>query len=278
MANHIYGKVLGSLHRVLGTTEWGTHLALKLRNQCDAVLRARLSDGRDPERNGEILLLSRIAPSAHYFIDVGANVGLWSKAFFYAMEARTGKGLLFEPSPEAVSRARANLSAYGERVEIVQAALGSEPGEGVFYAEAESGETSSLVRAFSQKGATPMRVSVTTLDHELEKRSVDYVDFVKVDAEGLDLQVLKGARKTLRSKKIGIVQFEYNFPWALTGCTLADAINFLEEVGYAVFLLKSSGLYHINYRRYGEYFGFSNYVGISEPNKAMVRGLIRGQI
>jgi len=269
--------MLGRLQKILGKSTLGVYIALKLRNQCDAVIRARLSDGPDSECNGERLLLSKVAPEARYFVDVGANVGTWAKSFLEAM-APNGSGLLFEPSPDTANRVREVLRQYASRVEVVEMAVGDASGEATFFAEPQFGECSSLVGGFSSPEARAIKVRITTLDREIEARAIEHVDFLKVDAEGFDLRVLKGAKNALAKERIGIVQFEYNFPWAMAGSTLAEAMSFLENCGYTVFLLKADGLHRLNYPRYGEYFGYSNYVAVSSRCKAITASLVRNQL
>lgn len=53
---------------------------------------------------------------------------------------------------------------------------------------------------------------------------------MKVDAEGFDLKVLKDAVRTLGQKQVGMVQFQYNAPWAEAGSTLADARRYLARI------------------------------------------------
>src|SRR6266699_1584281 len=274
VALNAIARMLGRLHKILGESDLGTYVVVKVRNQCDAVVRARFSDGPIAERNGELLLIRTVAPHARYFVDVGANVGAWAKSFLEAM-ALSGSGLLFEPSPETASRARVALRNYAPRIEVVEAAVGEESGKIRFFAEPQCGETSSVVSGFSHQSAVALNVRMTTLDREFEARAVEYVDVLKVDVEGFDLKVLKGAKHALKEGRIGIVQFEYNAPWAMAGSTLAEAISLLESCGYTVFLLKADGLHGLNYRPYGEYFGYSNYVAVSGKCNAMVAALIR---
>ena len=57
------------------------------------------------------------------------------------------------------------------------------------------------------------------------------MDFLKIDAEGYDYLALCGATTLLREQRIGFIQFEYNSPWTLAGCTLAKALSFMEAFG-----------------------------------------------
>ncbi len=86
---------------------------------------------------------------------------------------------------------------------------------------------------------------------------------MKIDVEGYDLHALRGAGAKLAEGKFGIVQFEYNVPWAEAGSTLAAALSLFGQAGYQVFLLRAGGLSEVNYPRYREYFGYSNYIAFA---------------
>lgn len=272
-----FARTLGSLHRLASRSRLASGIALKIRNQCDAIVRARLNDGADLTCNGEMLLIRQVAPQARFFVDVGANVGNWARAFLNA-QPKEGRGLLFEPSPNAAARAREFLEAFSERVEIVEAALGDEYGQTRFFIEPECGESSSVVKGFGSSNAIATAVPLTTLSRELESRGLRYADFVKIDAEGYDLKVLKGAAQFIEGGRIGIVQFEYNTPWANAGSTLSEALELVGRCGYTTYLLKRDGLHLLDYQRYGEYLGYSNYVAVSKSSMPAVEHLVRGYL
>jgi FkbM family methyltransferase len=278
MLKQAASRLLERLHRVLGRTELGTTLALKARNQCNAVVCARLSDGTEFEANGELLLISLIAPQATEFVDVGANVGDWARHFSRLMPAG-GHGLLFEPSPDSATMLRKARASFPCAVEIVEAALADEDKEGgLFYSEPGSGKTSSLVPGFSRPDAVKTVVRVATLDQELQSRGIDRVDFLKIDTEGFDLKVLIGASRSISNRSVGVIQFEYNAPWADAGATLAGAREFLETRGYGVYVLKRDGLHRCRWKRYGEYYSYSNYVAVSPDYLSRVAELMKGEL
>ena len=67
--------------------------------------------------------------------------------------------------------------------------------------------------------------------------------FMKVDVEGADYAVLRGARAALASGRVQALQFESNFKWEkMVGAkTLVDGVRFLEQLGYDVFLISRTG-------------------------------------
>ena len=52
----------------------------------------------------------------------------------------------------------------------------------------------------------------TTLDTFVEQHGIKNIDFLKIDTEGFELEVLQGAKQLLSEGKIGTVIFEYNAP------------------------------------------------------------------
>jgi FkbM family methyltransferase len=249
--------------------------AVKIQNQCRAVISRSHGTGTgDRDLNGEAMIIRHISDSLHYFVDVGANVGAWTQRALRAPEVRAG--LLFEPSEEAAALL-AHRFAESAKISIVRAAAGEAPQEVVFYEEPDAGETSSVVLGASNPRGRARSVQMTTVDKEVEQLGWPTVDYLKVDAEGYDFYVLKGARKLLAAKLVALGQFEYGDAWRLSGSTLTFAIRWLADLGYECFLLKGSGLYTPRPEEYGEYFGYSNYVFCNSDSKSLIGPLLRGR-
>ena len=106
-------------------------------------------------------------------------------------------------------------------------------------------------------------MQTTTLDNLISQKKWDYIDFLKIDAEGHDLQIIKGVELHLAQHKIGVIQFEYGIEWIKTSSTLYYAYKFLEKYGYKVFILQNTGLSELDYKLFGEFFSYSNFVAVS---------------
>jgi FkbM family methyltransferase len=236
----------------------GTHLAIKLKRQCDAIVGARLGTSTNLVANGERWLIEYVAPRSQFFIDVGANVGNWSREFATRMPG-IARGIAFEPSPVTAAELRRRLADYAG-IEIAECAISDRSGKATFYAETNCGETSSLIQSHSRINAKPLSVRLSTLDAEISDRKIASVDFLKIDAEGFDCHVLRGSEDSLNNQKIDVIQFEYNSPWTGSGATLAGAYAFLRARGYDVFLLRGDGLFRIDPSYVGEYFRYSLFV------------------
>jgi FkbM family methyltransferase len=246
--------------------------ALWVRNIATVLAGHRLTDGFDPERNGELWFLRQAVPDARVVLDVGANLGNWA-APALAAGPRIERLVAYEPS-HATALELTDRFAGDDRVEVVEAAVSDAPGEATLWEEPGHGETTSLAAGPASVAAAPRTVRVVTLDDELRRLAVDFVDLLKVDAEGYDLHVLRGAGELLGRQAIGVIQFEYNAPWLYAGSTLHAALALLRGHGYEPYLLKRSGLHRYDEARYGELFWYANFVALSPAAQPRFRPLV----
>lgn len=255
------------LHRWLGRSSLATRAALLLRNQCRAVIKYRLMTTHQVEESGEAWLAERVAPRCRMFIDVGANRGDWT-AMMLRHAPPAVRAVLYEPGTGASAVLRERFAGR-TGIEIVQRALSDRPASGAaFFEEPDAGNTSSLSRTASTAAARETTVDVTTLDDEAARLALERIDVLKIDAEGHDLAVLRGAEGLLREHRVSIVQWEYSDAWIAGGGTLAAAIELLRAFGYGTWLLKRGGLHRFDYSVFGEYFTFSNFVSLRESDLA----------
>jgi FkbM family methyltransferase len=258
LANRLVRRVSGSDRAV--------RAAVLVRNQCQMLIGYHFAASADSTANGEQWLLGRIAGRVETFIDVGANVGAWSES----MLARNpgARGIAVEPGAAALARLRDRL---GGRLEIVEAACADVEGEGGFLELAGASELSSLAPGPGHGNGATRTVPVTTVDSLMASAGIEDLDFLKIDAEGFDGRVLAGASRAIGDRRIAIVQFEYNRPWAQAGSTLGHELDRLADAGYRTHALRPSSLAEVEYDRFGEFFSYSNFVAISERGAGWLR-------
>jgi FkbM family methyltransferase len=267
-------NLIGKVHKELGQSRLIVFIATKLRNQCNSVILASLNDGIEPALNGESMLISTLAPSSKVFIDVGANVGNWAVRFARAMNAMP-RAILVEPNPSALEKLEVALHGLGGDVVIFRGVASDQAGEVNFFAEPNGGETSSAIGQFSSGEARGITVRCITVDQLMSAYDIAKCDVLKIDAEGFDLKVMKGASNALMAGRIDVIQFEYNAPWAYSGSTLAEAVYFLSSLDYEVYRLLRSGIHPFDYRVHGDYFGYSNFVAVHASAKWRVLPILR---
>ena len=245
-------------------------IAVKLRNQANCVIAYHLGETANSRENGEFKLIEHLAPHIHTFVDVGANVGDWSE---HMLKHSRASGFLFEPSTQCAGRLKERFR--DGRVVIREVAVSDQVGRAQFSEEENCGEGSSLAESRHDHQIRHREVPVITLDAEfatLETR----IDFLKIDTEGYDLRVVKGATQVLSRTRF--LQFEYNSHWVSTSSSLFEANRFLTHLGFSVFLVRSTGLHPLRYEIWNDYFRYSNYFACRPADLECVRALLRDPI
>jgi FkbM family methyltransferase len=198
--------------------------------------------GRHGLNSAEERFLQSVAPSLQggVLLDVGANQGCY--AAYLRQLAPSSTIYAFEPHPATFARLSARLAGTGIRV--LPQALSDQAGTTqLFDFAAEDGSTqASLSRAAVEifdSGVVGHDVASTTLDDVLLAEQVAEVAFLKIDTEGLDLKVLRGAARAIREKRIRLIQFEFIPANIATRVTMRDFFEALP--GYDIYRLCLNG-------------------------------------
>jgi FkbM family methyltransferase len=153
--------------------------------------------------------VERFVALGSHCIDVGANVGAVTLALARQV-GPSGRVLAIEPGPPYVARLRRNLHANTslvDRVEVLQAGLSDTEGSLLWRPDPLHPFNAGLSQVHSTAVPGELRVPVTTLDAAVSRQAWKRVDFVKIDVEGMELEVLRGGRETLKSLR-PVVLFE----------------------------------------------------------------------
>ena len=156
--------------------------------------------------------LAREAPPFRLVIDVGANIGQFSRA---AIGVWPGAEIVaFEPLPGAAERLRATLRGAGhaDRLEVHACALGAQDGTTEFFPPANSLSSSILAVADGvrqepwARELEPVSVPLRRLDSVLGDRELARPSLLKLDVQGAELDVLAGAHTVLRQVDALVVE------------------------------------------------------------------------
>lgn len=182
-------------------------------------------------------------------LDIGANIGIYSIIADKIVGA-TGHVWAFEPSTETHNRLLANLALNkASSVESVKIALSDvveatltlkrDPGykDGERYLSIRNEAISRELGELSDLGDDE-NVRVTTLDHFMhaEDRGSPKIDFIKMDVEGVEFSVLRGAHNILTENPDIIIFFECTWQGCeLSGHKISDVFVYLRELGFKLF-------------------------------------------
>jgi FkbM family methyltransferase len=144
-------------------------------------------------------LLKRLLVQGGVFVDVGANVGAYS---LVASEQPRARVLAYEPHPATFALLQENLRR-NERTNVLAscAAVGDEVGT-LSISDTPGSSTTHI--ATGEEGAV-IKVPVVRLDVELERREL-IADAIKIDVEGFEYQVLRGAGDALSRATLVFVE------------------------------------------------------------------------
>jgi FkbM family methyltransferase len=160
----------------------------------------------------ETNLMRRELKPGMTFVDIGANCGY----FTYLAAARvgaSGRVLAVEPSPRVADILEAALRENNlANVTLARTALGRTSGELTLYVPPEA-LANHAPTAIATPGWSPIAVPVRTLDDLLDEQRIDRVDVLKVDVEGYEGEVLRGAERSLQSGRIRAMLIEFNEWW-----------------------------------------------------------------
>jgi FkbM family methyltransferase len=160
--------------------------------------------------------------------DVGANHGLLS----FGMAGKHGERIdfhLFEPIPRLLNSIEKTRALYPDmRLHLNHAAVADRDGE-VSFAVADEETGRSHIDADGQ-----LKVGCLTLDSYMARSGVAEVDLLKLDVEGYELSVLRGAADALQRRAIKAIYFEYFEKFLIRVAPPDELIAFLDGAGYEV--------------------------------------------
>lgn len=182
----------------------------------------------------ELSCLEELLSPGKTFVDAGANVGIYTLAASRIV-GQTGHVIAFEPSIQSLPALRRNIALnHLTNVALFPVALSHVTGSAKLY----HGPNPSLNSLGKETGWSEdaEKIATETLDGIVERVGLDHVDVIKVDVQGAEELVLRGARKLLTSMRPTII-FEI-FPEGTVPLRLAPygAWEFLATLGYEFFV------------------------------------------
>jgi FkbM family methyltransferase len=175
-----------------------------------------------------------LIPSGGTCIDVGANNG----AFALRLAKKVGElGVVhaLEPDPDILARLETNcrLNGFESFVKCHALAVSNANGSVPFYGSDHNHSGWGSLAKFEDIAAGSRAVKTVTLDSFLAAQRIGRVDFLKVDVEAHEPELLEGARASLMARVFRYILIEFNgIRLAQRGKSLEDVVTPLAAAGY----------------------------------------------
>jgi FkbM family methyltransferase len=194
-------------------------------------------------------------------VDVGAFRGNWTD---YVLTQISGfnqpKMVLFEPNPDNYIFLR-NKYFKSNNIEIFNC-LVSNNDESIDYYQLKHQDPSVM----GMSGCVSRNIYKDYLYNILQIKSVKLdtifknqtIDYLKIDTEGFELEVMKGCSNLLLNQNIKFIQFEYGGTYKDNDITLNNVINFLSKYKYYIYNLKENRLHIL--KSYVDDFKYDNFL------------------
>ncbi|MBI3669982.1 MAG: FkbM family methyltransferase [Acidobacteria bacterium] len=193
--------------------------------------------------NAECRFVQEFLRPGMIVLDIGAHHGLYTLLASKCVGPH-GRVYAFEPSPRERRKLTLHLHLnLCRNVQLREFALAEHAGETEFFlVEGKETGCNSLRLPAVHEPTKVLRVRVSRLDDFLQREHVERVDFIKMDVEGAELAVLKGAGRLLEHEPRPVILAEvYDIrtePW---GYPARDIVAFLHQRAYLWFRICGQG-------------------------------------
>lgn len=186
-----------------------------------------------------VISILKTLPSNFVFFDIGANTGWYT--MLAASLSPSSSIHSFEPLSEHTKclAESASVNRYNERIHIHELALSNAQGHAEILL---AGSGSSLNKNFLGKPAKTRKIRTEILDVYLQNNQLPFPDFIKIDVEGHEYEVLKGAIAILDQHPILFIEVAQSLKKIkrdFINENFEEVFKILEEKGYKVFILQN---------------------------------------
>jgi len=200
--------------------------------------------------------------------DIGSNIGNYAQEILKSKQVK--KIYCFEPSKSSFSKLAERFSSE-TKVELFNIALGNKECHATLYSDSDTSGLASLtkrrVEHFGIDFENSETIHMKTLTQITQELGV-IPDFIKIDVEGHELDVLNGGMEIL--SKVKLIQFEFGGANIDTRTYFQDFWYFFQQNSFDVFRITPNGVKQIHYYlEEDEYFKTTNFLArnkVQSPN------------
>ncbi len=223
--------------------------------------------------NAERQFVENFLTDGMLMLDIGAHHGFYTILGSKKVGA-SGRVIAFEPSPRECGRLIRHIKLNRcHNVVIEPFALGNDRGEAtLFVVDGKDTGCNSLRPPAGSEAIREVPVQVQRLDDYLERQAIHRVDFMKIDVEGGELDLLTAAARLLRREPRPVIMCEVEdrrtMPW---GYAASGIYDFLAQRNFRWFRITAGGRLHVCTRE--EYYA-ANLVAVPEERMAELQSMI----
>jgi FkbM family methyltransferase len=247
-----------------------------------AIFGMNYGGGGNIDSSGEEWVLSEVVARAcagvatPVVFDIGANVGDY--ALLVRRHIPSALIYAFEPSALVYRQLTENLSARGgTKARPYNIGFSDMEKDVELYSYSIEGQEISLLSSLDRRLPTQVRevqvsstqrIQTQTIDSFCFANEIGRIDFLKLDVEGHELPILRGASRSLASRAISMIQFEFGPANIYSRTYFYDFWSLLSEA-YDLYRIIPKGIVPISY--YGEHrevFLTTNYLAVLRERKS----------
>ena len=226
----------------------------------------------------ELEVINRFITTGGMVFDIGANLGQWTMR---VLKRKVNCNYhLFEPSIDLFRKLSFNLFYEIEKGKIVvnNYAISNCEATKLFYYYSKFPGNSTFYRRGSKVEGPPFNIgkpeieeiSSISLDKYCKEKGISLIDFLKIDTEGSEWEILKGARNLISNGRIDFIQFEYGECFRDAGSTLREVYKYLVNYKYEIFKMLPDRLKYVRrFISFREDYKWCNFLAV---NKRLRRG------
>ena len=187
------------------------------------------------DKTGEKKFINKINKDLLFCIDIGANVGSYTELLLSETKAQI---ISFEPLPKAFNDLKKIEEKNLERLKVFNYAVGENNEFLELNYSNDKSEKASFTKDLDKlsfyefEKNKKVKSEVITLDYFFKKNPYLFpknIDLIKIDTEGFELEVIKGAKETIKKKLPKYIQIEFNWHQLFKGQTLYKFSEFLKD-------------------------------------------------